>query len=758
MKPLTLSMQAFGPYAGNEEIDFTRLGQRRLFLITGPTGSGKTSILDAITFALYGKASGDLRNGRSLRSDYAQPSLKTEVRLTFANKDHCYEVKRTPEQVLLRKRGEGTRSVSGDASLVEILPDGSRQLLASSYLSVTNRIEAILGFKAEQFRQLMVLPQGEFRRFLMAESKDRHKILETLFKTQQYRQLEEALDKRAKAVKKSYEDVNTHMAHLLEQSHVDSSASLEKLRKDTQEQLTAREKEVAKAGAEAKKASAALENARKVLETFLALDRARQHENELKALAPRMEQLKEEIRKLEAAQNLNAFYDRAARSTLQERKAKALTEMANAEQKAALSEMTRLSQDAAAANTEVLEEQAARVREELARLTAVSTETVRLAGGLKPGEPCPVCGATEHPHPATQTQQEKKRLQDQQKTMEATIKALQERKAALQKSQDRLKKALGQLETARKNEAEASAMLEADAAAFHEALEKSLFTDQKTFISYRKQLSQKESWQNELTRYETRKAGTAGEIKALSEQLQGKEKPDLAPLQEADARARRRYQEEASAAGALRERLAQQKEQLEQLKKLEKEQARLQESYGPIGLLADTAKGENRQNLSFSAYVLQAVLDDVLRTANLRLHKISQGRYTLYRQRDIHDARKEQGLDLEILDAFTGQARSVHTLSGGESFFTSLSLALGLSDVLESYAGGLHLDTILVDEGFGSLDPETLDLAMDTLLELQQGGRLVGIISHVSELKERIPAQLEVKATAQGSTTEFHIQ
>ena len=196
---------------------------------------------------------------------------------------------------------------------------------------------------------------------------------------------------------------------------------------------------------------------------------------------------------------------------------------------------------------------------------------------------------------------------------------------------------------------------------------------------------------------------------------------------------------------------------LKQLEKLEKELDRLQEAYGPIGLLASTAKGDNSRKLTFSSFVLQAVLDDVLQTANLRLGKISQGRYSLYRSQDIVDARKEQGLGLEIMDAFTGQARAVTTLSGGEIFFTSLSLALGLSDVLESYAGGLHLDTILVDEGFGSLDPETLDSAISALLELQKGGRLVGIISHVAELKERISAQLEIIPTNQGSTTRFRV-
>ena len=161
--------------------------------------------------------------------------------------------------------------------------------------------------------------------------------------------------------------------------------------------------------------------------------------------------------------------------------------------------------------------------------------------------------------------------------------------------------------------------------------------------------------------------------------------------------------------------------------------------------------------MTFSTYALQTALDDVLQKANVRLANISDGRYRLLRHHGVGDARQKQGLDLDVFDAYTGQNRSVTTLSGGESFFTSLSLALGLSDVLQAHAGGLRLDMILVDEGFGSLDPETLDKAMDTLLALQEGGRLVGLISHVTELQQRIPTQLIVKKAVNGSTTEFRV-
>ena len=161
--------------------------------------------------------------------------------------------------------------------------------------------------------------------------------------------------------------------------------------------------------------------------------------------------------------------------------------------------------------------------------------------------------------------------------------------------------------------------------------------------------------------------------------------------------------------------------------------------------------------VSFERYVLGFLLDEVSLFANLRLKEMTRGRYRLRRREDRSDKRKGAGLDLEVIDGFTGEARPVQTLSGGETFLASLSLALGLADVVQSRCGGIHLETLFVDEGFGTLDPETLDLAIKALLDLQQGGRLVGIISHVPELKESIDARLEIIPTDKGSRAEFHV-
>ena len=177
----------------------------------------------------------------------------------------------------------------------------------------------------------------------------------------------------------------------------------------------------------------------------------------------------------------------------------------------------------------------------------------------------------------------------------------------------------------------------------------------------------------------------------------------------------------------------------------------IEAEYRVVGHLADIANGTNGRNLTFQRYVLAALLDDVLRAASLRLKAMSRGRYLLQRREDVADARRAAGLDLEVFDDYTGRARPASTLSGGEGFMASLSLALGLSDVVQAYAGGVQLDTLFIDEGFGSLDPESLDMAMRALIDLQQRGRTVGVISHVEDMKQQIGTAIEVVQGLRGS-------
>jgi len=758
MKPLCLTMEAFGPYAQKEVIDFRKLGDKSFFLITGPTGSGKTSILDALTFALYGSASGDLRNNRSLRSDYATPETKTMVTLLFANKDKTYEISRTPEQELKKQRGEGTRTVPAGASLVEIKGEEDRKILASGNSDTTKAIEDLLGFKAEQFRQLVILPQGEFRRFLMADSKERKLILETLFKTGAYRRLEDLLDAKAKDIKNNYEELNKRFTTLLENSGVANIEELQTVVTEKEQANVAQEALLAKQKHELEKISKTLQEQRLVFDAFEQAEQLAAEKAELAEQKSEIETLKKNILAVEAALVLKVPYEKASQSLSQVKISQAYLEQETTNLQAATAALENAAKQFAQAGTgEDLTNAIVALREQAATMTATTRETTRLAESLKPGEACPVCGSLEHPHPATVSAKAKADLEAKLAAIEAQAHKLKVQQKALEDANTHLSETKGKVTAAQNALSSAEKNSQQMVAEFKTAFLASPFKEQSVFRSFLKQSDQKSQWQNTISNYEKAVAALQAKEDLTLKQIKGKTKPDLAPLEAAADRADQAMTKTASDCGALKEQIASSKNMLTTLTATRKELDKLQNAYGPIGLLAATAKGDNPYKLSFSAFVLQALLDDVLTTANLRLNKISQGRYALFRSKDINDARKEQGLSLEVLDSFTGQRRSVSTLSGGESFFTSLSLALGLSDVLEAYAGGLHLDTILVDEGFGSLDPETLDSAINTLTELQAGGRLVGIISHVADLEERIPTRLEIIRGQHGSTTKFII-
>ena len=756
MKPLCLTMEAFGPYAQKEVIDFRQLGDKNFFLITGPTGSGKTSILDAITFALYGSASGDLRNNRSLRSDYATPETKTSVTLLFANKNKTYEITRTPEQELKKQRGEGTRTVPVGASLVEIDKEGDRKILATSNSDATKAIEELLGFKAEQFRQLVILPQGEFRRFLMADSKERKLILETLFKTGEYRQLEDVLDAQAKKLKNSYEELSQRFTTLLESSGSSTIAELQAVIDQNEKACQTQECLLTKQKAELEKVSKALHEQENLFEAFTQAEKLVAEKAELAAQKAEINKLKEQLQLLEAAASLKTPYEKASQSLAQVKASQAYLDQENANLKIANEALEAAAQELTQAGSgEDLDNAIVALKEQAATMTATSQETTRLSESLKPGEPCPVCGSLEHPHPATVSAKAKAALEAKLANIEAQAQKLKQQRTTLKNANTKVAETKGKVVAAQKALDSANEISQQMVEEFKEVFTASVFTEQRTFLSLLKQGSQKTSWQNTISTYEKAEAALQAKEGLTLKQIKDKQKPDLTPSQESEEKARQAMTETATKLGAGQAQVKSAKALLSSLETTQKQLDKLLAAYGPIGLLAATAKGDNPYKLSFSAFVLQALLDDVLTTANLRLNKISQGRYALLRSTGINDARKEQGLSLEVLDAFTGQSRDVSTLSGGESFFTSLSLALGLSDVLEAYAGGLHLDTILVDEGFGSLDPETLDSAINTLTELQAGGRLVGIISHVADLEERIPTRLEIIPGQHGSTTKF---
>lgn len=774
MKPLQLTMRAFGAYADEQTIDFTLLGDKNFFLIHGPTGSGKTTILDAISFALYGSASGDLRESKSLRSDYAPAEQKTEVEFTFSSGEQIYQVLRAPEQELKKQRGEGTRKVPAAAALFKLLADGSKEPLAAKSDEVTKKVTELIGFKAEQFRQIVLLPQGEFRRFLIAESKDRKAILETIFKTELYRRIETLLADRSSAIDSDYKQLKQQRQFILDSSHCEDQAHLSGKLQELQQQQASIAAALLAAASQLETAKQQRQQAQEVHNAFKEAAAAQTALQSLLEQRPAVAAVKNEAAQAEKAAFLEEIYNSTLRAHKHNEESKKTALHAAAATTSAQEGLQELHQqlqkqlqllqlgDITGASDltqalELLNRHILHLNSETAKLSGVTAELERLAGTLVDNEPCPVCGSPHHPKPATVSAAQKAELQ-------AKMQSLAQKTQLLQHLQQQYQQAQVQLARCEAAQVAAhSALASTDTEflelrdRFKERLTASEFTTQNDFLAALRPESKRRELQQTITTYEQNLAAATDRLQRAQAAVDGKTAPDLDAVLAAEQNASQHYNGlTAQSAVAARE-IAELERQQHQLLQLEEKMTALQEAYQIAAALAETAKGNNTARLTFSAFVLQAILDDVLQAANLRLTSMSRGRYSLSRTGDVLDARRENGLNIEVTDSFTGVARPVKTLSGGEIFLASLSLALGLSDVVQAYAGGIHLDTILVDEGFGTLDTEALDMAIRTLTDLQKGGRLVGIISHVGELRERISARLEVIPGQRGSRAIFHV-
>lgn len=774
MKPLQLTMRAFGAYADEQTIDFTLLGDKNFFLIHGPTGSGKTTILDAISFALYGSASGDLRESKSLRSDYAPAEQKTEVEFTFKSGEHIYQVLRAPEQELKKQRGEGTRKVPAAAALFKLLSDGSKDPLAAKSDEVTKKVTEIIGFKAEQFRQIVLLPQGEFRRFLIAESKDRKAILETIFKTELYRRIETLLAERSSSIDNNYQTLKQQRQFILDSTECADSeqldASIQLLLQRQKEETAALQTAAARLTA----AKLQLQQAQQLHNAFTEAAAAQAALLTLTEQRSAVAAIKTEAAQAEKAALLEEIYNSALRAHKHNHECQTAAQnalQATLNTKNDLQELHRqLSEqlqqlDGQAVTTaadlnkalELLNQRILQLHSEAAKLSGVTAELERLAAALADNEPCPVCGSLQHPHPATVSAAQRADLQRQTQIISNQTRALQQLQQQYQQTQLQL---AGCEATQKSTQTAAEAAMQEFSALrqhFKERLEASDFDSQAAFLAAMRTEARRQQLQQTIAAYEQNLAAATDRLQRAQNAIDGKTAPELTACQDAEQQADALYRQlTAQTAVTAKELTDLQTAQL-RLQELEKQMGALQEAYQTAASLAETARGNNPSRLTFSAFVLQAILDDVLQAANLRLTSMSRGRYSLSRTGDVLDARRENGLNIEVTDSFTGVARPVKTLSGGELFLASLSLALGLSDVVQAYAGGIRLDTILVDEGFGTLDSEALDMAIRTLTDLQKGGRLVGIISHVSELRERITARLEVIPGQRGSKAVFHV-
>ena len=1018
MRPLKLRLQAFGSYVEEQILDFEKaLGDAPFVLIHGSTGAGKSTILDAIVFALYGESSGNIRKSTTLRSSTAPPERVTEVEYVFALGRRRYRILRSPAYERMSRGKMTMRTAKGQLyRLPDEGEDGEELLLASNVTDVSDRIGQLIGFDAEQFRQVVLLPQGQFQRFLLAEVKDRSAIMQRIFRTERYQRLEEALLQESIDLENAAKEEREHIDQMLRSEDLNTSDELrariaelkeaidrhaEELKVLEDRQKDARRAREAGAAAEQKLQDLAAAQKRfvekeaqgeSVRDFRVRLERAerahpvlyKEHtaidaaalkkrqtdeqrtaetqlktaQKELHAAQQRREaaekQEPERTKKAERIQVFTDYVERAAQLHTCRKLAEALRascvraeerlkhsarsiEMLSIERKenedciAALEkilatreavqhEQERLKRcQNSAVRIEELNVQAAELSQKEAAaqktwqssvelLTAAKSKlrqmqtlydlgsAARLAETLADGAPCPVCGALSHPMPAMHTEDipseqvveecakavdsaeqmvqeaahrlekikaehtsalqscahEQKLLREylasdtleslsqrvqkrdeelrtaqtdhakrttklaaQKEQMEKLLVDQQAQEAEAQKNRDLLHKHEGEqaaLEAHLPQEYRDHAQIDAEIRrlkeevaqgkkAYTEALERAnesaaayarAESTQAAALRAAEEASQRartaqteyaaawnaagfaseeeyhaavegkwadskhlEKVRERLNLYDSERKAAEEVFQQAKSAADGCIAPDMEALKAAEAAADQAVREHAREQGSRTERQKTLTRMMGDIDALEKAGAARAARYRVIGKLASVAAAKAPYLVHFQTYVLRSILSDVIEAANARLIMMSRGRYRL-----IHgeggEKRKWWGLEIDVFDEYTGLPRVSRTLSGGETFLASLALALGLSDVVQHYAGGMHLDMIFIDEGFGSLDSETLDIAIRALLEVQQeGGRLVGIISHVEELRARIPVHLEVLRTANGSKARF---
>ena len=1018
MKPEVLTLRAFEAYPKEEVIDFRQLGERSLFLIHGETGSGKSSILDGLTYALYGESSGAERNGRQLRSDHADLGTPTSVEFIFRNRGKRYRVARAPEQERPKRRTIGTTTEAASATLWEdtgSLGAENWEVRADGFSNVTEAVREILKLDANQFRQVVVLPQGRFEEFLKAGSQARQEILETLFQTALYGRLENALGERAKALRievdalrdkaaalreaaavttdaelqaavESLDREIASLAGLLDNARVieaaafrvlgegqatavkfteltDASSALAKLQVRADEMRVVKERlsrhhqaralddvvgqAVARRGEhqaalhtreEAVRQCGEAEAAVKTSTDRLAVEQAKAPERArltaervtLEALRPKVARFAKTLEQVEqaakAAQDAETSLKAAKlaqetfRKDIEQHQAVREADLALAAKKGEVTaEATRLAnllvqverlnklRDSAKRGIAVLQkdDKALEAAEKASKAAEKGLEVIEtrwrkgysvvLAKGLSDGYPCLVCGAKHHPAPARgrgeyptdeEIEQAKTSVKDSRecldkaraqvaedrskadalaqsirdiegylgedenmsvaaindaivlsgavvKESEAAVKRVAGHDAAIKKlKQDEkeggarmdgvegaVKKANAQSTTAQaelkgleqdipeayraanaletaimtiataltvlegalkqaQQDSEQAARAGGSGAAALSAAEKTLKIIESTLAQVEEQARKRMEaggfpdeavWRaarlddDEGTRLESllkehqdAMVVTQGRLTRAEAACQGLVCPDISVLEASHVAARQQVEESTSKHVELSERLRTIKAIAEQVADLSGKAKSSEDAYSLVGSLYETAHGKNEHRMSLQRYVLATMLDSVLSVASQKFRRMSDGRYILKRMSGTRDQRGAGGLDLVVADEYTGKTRDVVTLSGGEKFLASLALALALAEVVQEYAGGVQLDSVFIDEGFGSLDEEkTLDQAMQVFSEMRAGGRLVGVISHVSGLRERIDARLEVLAGRNGSTTRF---
>lgn len=1022
MKPITLTLEAFGPYRGTVHLDFNDLNDHSMFLISGPTGAGKTSILDAIVYALYGEPSGEVRKSDSIRSDFAEPHTLTRVDFIFSIGESKYRIERLPKQEVAKKRGNGMKSQGARATVWQ-WKQHEWDTIATTAADVKDTVHRIVGFRKDQFLQVVLLPQGEFRKLLVASTSEREELLHTLFHTYVYRRLQEVLkeeltvamsgieetmrdmdrlfasvgvysdepimttahvrtiveqrsterpmlvDKRDTLIEivKSYEqqrhdfDVYTKAKQNLEDSQsILKTLDVEKEDLQSVERLVAL-MNILQPAYEYYKAWKTVSDTAQILEkeveehtvllssVQISADTARQIYDELLLQSSEIEVKKHVVQRYQEQQELihniqlqkkqlneleqnvqiletqkqtdmqsvcdaeKALYDlqeslKVDRQFVDEHQTVPAEIIKVIQRHSSLIAVQHKMNELCEYRTLLKKKEnlvdAAKVELDLARKSAVLMETnyyhsraYELSLELEENVPCAVCGSLTHPEPAEPPQsiatkndveqarhivsQKESALHKVQSEYDSIVAKLAELDDTIQSECKQLDIAVtiedvqcaidqatleqvelnqiqqkldakrlcidkftGEIDEMTSSLGTLSDIARATELSWHEAVnrlnelrgtlqaleeqvadtyEAETIAELQTSIeSYtasvtiaekewyacnEKQIALRSKLDLLASQYTVALTEQRISYTKFSESLitVGRSEVEFNAIvndfvnfsiytQQLDlyrdkrARAEAVYQAALSRLSALpviEKNVADDvyceaieardaaigelatwdvadktiQDTLEQLILLEQNIIDEKERVLFIRRLSDLANGgdEGFKNVTFERYVLGAILDEVVHAANVRLQSMSRHRYSLERADYTSGGRGKQGLDLAVMDSFTGQSRSANTLSGGETFLASMALALGLADIIQSYAGGIHMDTMFIDEGFGTLDPDTLELAMETLVDLQSTGRLIGIISHVPELKSRIPAHLEILRRDNGSEAKFVI-
>ena len=916
MRPLKLKITGFGPYAGCTEINMERLGEKGLYLITGDTGAGKTTIFDAICFALFGELSGPNREVSMFRSKYAAPETPTEVEMVFSHAGKEYWIKRNPEYLRPYKKGEGFTKQKAKAELHKPGEDP-----ITDKAEVTAKIEELLGINKNQFSQIVMLAQGDFLELLFADTEKKKAIFRKLFSTDNYQTLQEMFEKKRAEIEKQTEALKMSINQYIGGIRVDEDDVLSldvKKAKDgqmlTEDVITLIDRLVEHDTAEQNKLENELTQVNKELEEINkrigaaeTLKKSKEDkgekEKQLSEEQPKLNRMKEDMEEAKVALGAKDGYLNAAHTIeleLQkyeeagslsneikekekqikekdekikkkdkekdEKKANydkhkdelskiidsgtELEKLKNKKEniKNTIGDINEIKKDLTdyykkADELKSAQENYKKDNSEFLRENQVFEEMDQrfrdgqagiLAEKLEDGMPCPVCGSTHHPKKACITkgipsedqlkaakqkaegartkreasarkaeavkgqfdtmeeklrekalnqlgtgelsevpgkiEEEEKRLNGELKEIENTITAEERnlnRKMELEekipKEEKDISDLTSEIEQAKQQKSADEAALDEKKKQYDKLKNELQFENSNVAKNEMEKLKKKaddlqEAFDNAKTKYDSQKEKVDGlntAIKTLDESINNADVTDLDAEYEKQKEQLDKQNQYSEAKSKVVERINTNSgikaEIIGKSGTVSESEKKLQW----VKALSDTASGKisGKEKIKLETYIQTTYLDRIIRKANLRFATMSGGQYELIRQKKAADLQSQTGLELGVKDYYNGTERSVKSLSGGESFLAALSLALGLSDEVQASSGGIRVETMFVDEGFGSLDSESLNTAYKALVGLAEGNRLIGIISHVTELKDKIDKQIVVKKERSGGSS-----